>query len=100
MKPFSARHMGLPRSATVRAIFARSPYDNTSDRLRHWQHISFLANEMRQPVHAVKLLYENALMHLKPNAKVQNFLPIFVSKQLKRRAAGGKNFAADDAHES
>lgn len=83
MKPFLLRTAFRLQPATIRALLSRSPYDDMPERLRHWQHISSLAQEMQQSISAVKLLYENALMHLKPNAKVQNFLPIFVSKQLK-----------------
>lgn len=87
MKPFTRRRALVLRPTTLRAFLARPPYASTPERLWHWQHINSLAQEMQQPVIAVRLLYENALMHLKPNAKVQNFLPIFVSKQLKRRVA-------------
>lgn len=83
MNTFSPRSAFRLQPATLRAILSRPPYDDMPERLRHWQHISSLAQEMQLSIGAVKLLYENALMHLKPNAKVQNFLPIFVSKQLK-----------------
>lgn len=85
MKKHAHGYMPPLRRSTVIAVLSKPLYDDMPDQMRHWQYIRSLADEMHQPVPVVKLLYENTLMHLKLNAKVQNFLPIFISKRLKRR---------------
>lgn len=75
----SLRPSGIP------AIHRRSPYSDAEDRLKHLLYIQHLAQEMNRPVQEVTRLYENVLMHLRVDAKVQDFLPIFVAKRVKDR---------------
>jgi hypothetical protein len=71
--------------AAIRKVLHRSPYSDANDRLRHLQYIKHISNITRQPVEEVTLLYEQVLTHLRSNARVQDFLPIFVSKRVTAR---------------
>jgi hypothetical protein len=71
--------------AAIRMILQRSPYSGINDRLRHQHYIKHISDQMHQPIHEVRLLYEQVLTHLKENACVQEFLPIFVAKKVTAR---------------
>jgi hypothetical protein len=71
--------------SAVRKILQWSPYSDANDRLRHQHYIKHISDEMHQPIQEVTLLYERVLRGLKVNARVHEFLPIFVTKKVKDR---------------
>jgi hypothetical protein len=60
-----------------------SPYSDTQDQLRHLQHIRLLAEELDRPVQEITPVYEDVLMQLKEQARIQHYLAIFASKRVK-----------------
>jgi hypothetical protein len=81
----SSESGAFPRLLRLAAIRRRRPYSGRGDRLKHLHHIKDIAEEMNTSVQEVTAVYENVLMRLKLNAKVHDFLPIFVARKVKDR---------------
>jgi hypothetical protein len=84
MKPFLSKSMRpylRPLSASLMRI---SPYADANDRLKHRRHIERIAAELDRPVGEVAPLYEDILARLEVEARIKDYLPIFVSKKLKQ----------------
>lgn len=58
-------------------------YSDANDQVKHSRHIERLAKEIDRPVQEVAPLYEDVLAHMKLNARVPDYLPIFVSKKVR-----------------
>ena len=61
----------------------KSSYIDTQNELRHLRHLELLAEELNRPVQEITLVYEDVLMHLKEQARIQDYLVIFASKRVK-----------------
>lgn len=59
-------------------------YADTRDRDKHMHVMERLAEEVDRPLQEVKPLYEDILMHLRDSARIRDYLPILVSKRVKR----------------
>jgi len=73
-------------------------YTDSQDQLGHSRQIELLAKELNQPVKEVTLMYEDVLMHLREQAKIENFLAIFTTRKVRsifnnaaKRRSGTKN---------
>jgi hypothetical protein len=53
----------------------------------HQDLIRVLAQELRKPLHLVAEVYVRELERLRPNARVTTFLPLLVSRLVRRRSA-------------
>lgn len=73
----------LGRATSMVVVGRRSPYFNVEERLKHRLYIRHLAEEVHRPVHEIMPLYEDVLSHYKAHAKVHDYLPILVSKNVK-----------------
>ncbi len=60
------------------------PYSDTGDRMKHQHVIERLAEEIHRPVQEIAPLYEDILTQLQVNARIKDFLPILVSKNVKQ----------------
>lgn len=60
------------------------PYADADDRLRHRRYIEAMAEEMERAVQEVEPIYEEALEYLAAKARIVDYLPIFVSKIVRR----------------
>jgi hypothetical protein len=60
------------------------PYEDEADRQRHRRFIEATAEELQRSVEEVEQFYEEALVAMAENARVRDYLPIFVSKNVKR----------------
>ncbi|MEN3294475.1 MAG: hypothetical protein V7642_3728 [Burkholderiales bacterium] len=67
------------------AIRRRRPYSGRGEHLKHLLCIRDIAQETNRSEQEVATVYENVLMDLKLNARVHDFLPIFVAKKVKDR---------------
>jgi hypothetical protein len=61
----------------------KSLYIDTQDQLWHLRYIKILAQELDRPVQEITPLYEDVLMHLKEQAKIENYLAIFTSRRVR-----------------
>ena len=61
----------------------KSLYIDTQDELWHLRYIQVLAQELGRPVQEITPLYEDVLMHLKEQAKIENYLAIFTSRRVR-----------------
>lgn len=78
----------------------KSLYIDSQDQLKHLQYIELLAKELNRPVQEITFMYEDVLMHLKEQAKIQNYLAIFASRRVRsifnnasERRSGNQNSA-------
>jgi hypothetical protein len=60
------------------------PYADANDRVKHMNVIERLASEIDRPVTEVTPLYEDILSHMRDVATIQDYLPLLVSKRVKR----------------
>jgi hypothetical protein len=60
-----------------------SPYASNEERTRHLHVIDKLAVEVSRSVAEVEPLYEDILAHMKDTARIQDYLPILVSRRVK-----------------
>lgn len=60
-----------------------SPYSSIEERTRHLHVIDKLAVEVSRSVAEVEPLYEDILTHMKDTARIQDYLPILVSRRVK-----------------
>lgn len=61
----------------------KSLYIDTQDELWHLRYIQILAQELGRPEQEITPLYEDVLMHLKEQAKIETYLAIFTSRRVK-----------------
>ena len=61
----------------------KSSYIDTQDQLRHLRYIELLAEELDRPVQEITPVYEDILMHLKEQARIQDYLVILTSNRVK-----------------
>ena len=66
------------------AIFVPVTYADEHDRVKHLHVLERLASELAQPVPEIKLLYEGILTKMQEVARIRDYLPILVSKRIKR----------------
>ncbi len=71
-------------------------YENEAEEKLHHNAIQAIAKEMKIPVYKVTSIYEITFERLKEHAKVKDFLPIFVRREVKemlskRSLSGPKN---------
>jgi hypothetical protein len=59
-------------------------YPDGSDRTKHKNVIARLADELNRPEAEITTLYEGILTDLRPQARIPDYLPILVSKRVKR----------------
>ncbi|MBI1892015.1 MAG: DUF3562 domain-containing protein [Burkholderiales bacterium] len=59
-------------------------YEDEADRQRHRRFIEATAEELQRSVEEVTQFYEEALVAMAAEARVRDYLPIFVSKNVKR----------------
>ena len=57
---------------------------DASDRTKHKNVIARLADELNRPEAEITTLYEGILTDLRPQARIPDYLPILVSKRVKR----------------
>jgi hypothetical protein len=60
-----------------------SPYTDANDRSRHWHNMERLAEETGRPVLELAPLYEEVLANYNSRARIQDYVPILVSKNVK-----------------
>ena len=72
-------------NALTLPIVPKSPYNDIDDQVKHLHNIEQLAEEVHRPVQEVIPLYEDVLADLKSNARIHDYLPILVSKNVKHR---------------
>ena len=60
-----------------------SPYTDANDRSRHWHNMERLAEETGRPVLELAPLYEEVLANYNRRARIQDYVPILVSKNIK-----------------
>jgi len=61
-----------------------APYPDGSDRTKHKNVITRLADELDRPEAEIMLLYEAILTVLRPKARIADYLPILICKRVKR----------------
>lgn len=66
------------------AGFDRLPHLGPGDVQRHLRFIESIAEEMQRSMQEIAPLYEEVLEALSVNAQINDYLPIFVSKRVKR----------------
>ena len=66
------------------AIFLPVTYVDEHDRVKHLHVIERLADELARSVAEIKPLYEDILTHMLEVARIRDYLPILVSKRIKR----------------
>lgn len=79
----------LPNTAALAPLFPAIPFDpapyvDADDKRKHAYVIECLAMETRRPVAEIEPLYEDILAHLRAVARIQDYLPILVSKRVKK----------------
>jgi hypothetical protein len=67
----------------------KSLYIDTQDQLWHLRYIKILAQELDRPVQEITPLYEDVLMHLKEQAKIETYLAIFTSRRVRSIFSNG-----------
>jgi hypothetical protein len=60
-----------------------SPYASNEERAKHLHVIARLATEVSRSADEIGPLYEDILAHMKDTARVQDYLPILVSRRVK-----------------
>ncbi len=60
-----------------------SPYADANDRSRHLHNMERLAQEIGRPVQELAPLYEEVLAGLNSRARIHDYVPILVSKNIK-----------------
>lgn len=56
---------------------------DTQEQLRQLRSIKSLAEELNRPVQEIAPIYEDVLLHLKEQARIQDYLVILASKRVK-----------------
>jgi hypothetical protein len=69
--------------ASKRPAMHASPYTDANDRSRHWHNMERLAEETGRPVLELAPLYEEVLANYNRHARIQDYVPILVSKNIK-----------------
>lgn len=59
-------------------------YQNETEREQHRGYIEAMAIELRRPVEEIALFYEDALTVMTARARIRDYLPILVAKNVKR----------------
>lgn len=65
------------------AAEASSLYDSSSDARRHRSHMEYIAGQVQRPLPEVRALYEDLLGRLRPGARVKDYLPVIIGKQIR-----------------
>lgn len=58
-------------------------YENDEERKRHLQHIEAMAAELQRSVQEVENCYEAVLARLLRQARIRDYLPVLVAKQVR-----------------
>lgn len=74
----------LPGAAAGGPFIHHPLYSDANDKLKHQHNIERLAEEIHRPVQEVMPLYEHVLTQLQVGARIKDFLPILVSKNVKQ----------------
>jgi hypothetical protein len=72
-----------PSPSLHRPAMHESPYANAHDRSRHLHNMERLAEETGLPVQELAPLYEEVLAGFNSRARIQDYVPILVSKNVK-----------------
>jgi uncharacterized protein (DUF2126 family) len=71
-------------STTPPAHYRASLYQDTHDEQRHLHRMHAIAEEVGRPVEEIAALYEDVLEDLKAQARIFDYLPVLVSKKVKK----------------
>jgi hypothetical protein len=63
--------------------FQAALYADANDRVKHLHNMERLAEEIHRPMQEITPLYEDILAYMKSKARIQDYLPILVSKRVK-----------------
>jgi len=66
----------------------QSPYENRDEEALHQSVVNALAQEIRQPVENVKIVYEGEFARLKARAKVKDYLALLTSRRTREKLVG------------
>jgi alpha/beta superfamily hydrolase len=82
---FGATIMENSVNSTDQAEIVLQPhlYSDANDRMKHFEEIQAIADSLHRPVPDVAQLYEEVLEYLRDRAEIPDFLPVFVSKQVR-----------------
>jgi hypothetical protein len=69
--------------STIPWPYRESLYADESDRKRHAGSMRAVANDVERPVDEIAQVYESVLEHLKTQARIEDYLPILVSKKVR-----------------
>jgi hypothetical protein len=63
--------------------FHMCPTKDPSEEVKHRRYIEILAEEISRPVEDVEPVYDDVMAHLKENAQVTDFVPIFAWRRVR-----------------
>jgi len=66
----------------------QSPYENRDEEALHQSVVNALAQEIRQPLENVKIVYEGEFARLKARAKVKDYLALLTSRRTREKLVG------------
>ena len=66
----------------------QSPYENRDEEALHQSMVNALAQEIRQPVENVKIVYEGEFARLKARAKIKDYLALLTSRRTREKLLG------------
>jgi hypothetical protein len=84
VEPSQTRHQNAPASPSLnQATMHESPYADSRDRFRHMHNMQRLVEETGCPLHDLVTLYEETLATFNSRARIQDYVLILVSKNVK-----------------
>ena len=63
----------------------QTPYDNNDEESLNRSVVNALAQEIRQPVETVRIVYEGEFVRLKSNARIKDYLPLLASRRTREK---------------
>lgn len=77
--------MNLPPAPALPdgAAEASPLYESSSDARRHRSQMEYIAGQVRRPLPEVCALYEELLGRLRPGARIKEYLPVIIGKQIR-----------------
>jgi hypothetical protein len=65
-----------------------TPYDDQDEEALHQSMVASLAQEIRQPIASVKIVYEAEFARLKSTAKVKDYLALLAGRRAREKLLG------------
>lgn len=59
-------------------------YTDVQDRVKHFNAMQSIADELDRPMHEIAGMYEEILKDLRAQAAIDDYLPVLVSKRVKQ----------------